>query len=231
MNELLWFLLVIINFAAIMAAFRLFGKKGLFFWVAVATIIANIQVMKTIELFGLVATLGNIIYGTIFLATDILNELYGPKEARKAVWIGFFSLISVTAIMQVCLLFIPHQSDFAHEHLQAIFGFLPRIAFASLTAYIISQFHDVWAYNLWRRIFSKDSQIWIRNNASTMVSQAIDSIIFCLIAYVGVFEWPVLWQIVLTTYILKWIVAACDTPLIYLARYMENKKGRADSNN
>jgi len=216
-NELLWIVLMLVNFASILLVYRLFGKTGLFVWIAVGAILANIQVIKTVEIFGLVATLGNIIYGTSFLATDVLNELYGPKEARKGVWIGFSFLIIAMVIMQICLLFAPHASDFAHPALATIFGIFPRIVLASLTAYVISQLHDIWAYNFWRKVFPGEKLIFIRNNLSTMVSQAIDSIVFCSIAFIGVFEASVWWGILLSTYVLKWIVAAADTPFIYIA--------------
>ena len=64
MNEILWLLFAILNFLCIVAVYKLFGKTGLFAWIAVGTVIANIQVTKTIELFGFTATLGNIMYGT-----------------------------------------------------------------------------------------------------------------------------------------------------------------------
>ncbi|AZR73417.1 hypothetical protein BBF96_08495 [Anoxybacter fermentans] len=220
MNELLWIILLLINFGAVLLAFRFFGKTGLYIWVAISAILANIQVLKTVELFGLVATLGNIIYGTSFLATDILSEIYGRKEAQKAVWIGSFTLVITTVIMQICLLFIPDASDFAQDALVTIFKFFPRIVAASMIAYVVSQSHDVWAYEMWKKKFSSDKQIWIRNNLSTMVSQLIDSVVFCFIAFIGVFEWNVLLSILVTTYLLKWVVAACDTPFVYIAKKM-----------
>ena len=213
-NELYWIILVLVNFGLILTIFKLWGRQGLYVWVGFAMVLANIQVIKTIELFGVVATLGNIIYGTTFLATDILSEIYGKKEAKKAVWIGFFTIISSTIIMWLCLKFIPHSSDFAHESLAVIFSVMPRIALASITAYIVSNLHDVWAYHFWKKKFNK---IWIQNNLSTMISQLIDSVIFCFIAFWGSYEPQVFMQILLTTYFIKWIVAAADTPFVYLA--------------
>ena len=223
MNILFWFIMLIINFAAIMIAYRLFGKTGLFIWIPVSVIIANIQVVKTVEIFGFIATLGNIVYATSFLVTDILNENYGKKDASRAVGMGFFALISMTVLMQLALLFIPHESDFSQESLQSIFGIMPRIALGSLAAYALSQLHDVWAYNRLKERRPEQKYIWIRNNASTMVSQLIDSIVFTLIAFAGIFETAVLIEVMLTTYFFKWIVAAADTPFIYLARKWKDR--------
>ncbi len=223
MNELLWIVMLIINFAAILISYRFWGRTGLYIWVPIAVMIANIQVTKTIHLFGLTATLGNIVYATSFLVTDILSENYGKKDASRAVGIGFFSLILMTVLMNLALYFKPDASDFAQESLSVIFGIMPRIALGSLTAYGISQLHDIWAYDFWKRKFPADNYLWMRNNFSTMVSQFLDTAIFTFIAFWGVFEWAVLFQIMVTTYLLKWIVAFLDTPFLYIARKWKQK--------
>jgi len=215
--------MLIINFAAILLAYRLFGKVGLFLWIPISVIIANIQVVKTVEIFGFVATLGNIVYATSFLVTDILNENYGRKEAGKAVGMGFFALISMTVLMNIALRFVPHESDFAQDSLSTIFSIMPRIALGSLAAYALSQLHDVWAYNYLKEKRPGRKYIWLRNNLSTMVSQLIDSIVFTVIAFAGVFDISLLIEIMITTYLFKWLVAAADTPFIYLARSWKDK--------
>ena len=218
-NEILWLAMLLANFLLIILAYKLFGKWGLIMWIPISVIVANIQVIQTVELFGLVATLGNIVYASSFLVTDILSENYGKKEAKKAVWIGFFSLIAMTFLMNLALAFTPFAGDefaaTAHSATSTIFSLMPRIAIASLAAYFLSQRHDVWAFHFWKRRFSKDSQLWLRNNLSTMVSQLIDSVVFVLIAFWGVFETSVLLEIFITTYLLKFVVAAADTPFVY----------------
>ncbi|WP_456469687.1 queuosine precursor transporter [Archaeoglobus sp.] len=222
-NEILWFVLLFTSFSGITIAYRLFGRTGLYAWTAMAIILANIQVMKTIKFFGLVTAMGNIVYGTTFLITDILCENYGRKEARRAVEIGFFTLIMFTLLMQICLAFIPDESDTLSPALEQIFGIMPRITIASLTAYIVSQLHDVWAFDFWKRK-TRGRHLWLRNNASTMVSQLIDNAVFTWIAFVGfgifweqVFPWEIIAEIFITSYIMKFVVAALDTPFVYLA--------------
>jgi uncharacterized integral membrane protein (TIGR00697 family) len=224
MNELLWLLMLAVNFIAIMIAYRLWGRIGLLIWVPIAAIIANIQVTKTVELFGFEATLGNIVYATSFLATDILSENYGKSEARKAVGIGFFTLLVMTILMNIAIYFIPAESDFVQESMRTIFSLMPRIALGSLAAYGLSQFHDIWAYDYWKRRFPSNRTIWLRNNLSTMVSQLIDTLVFTMIAFYGVFPFQVLVEIAATTYLLKWIVAAADTPFIYIAKRWKMRK-------
>ncbi len=222
-NEFLWLVMLLANFGAITLGYRLFGRMGLYAWIPIATIIANIQVLKVISLFGFSATLGNIVYASSFLVTDILSENYGKKEARRAVLVGFFSLLALTGLMNLALLFQPAPDDWVQPALAQIFSIMPRITLASMAAYWVSQIHDVWAYSLWKRRLPGKGWIFLRNNASTMVSQLLDTLVFTAIAFWGVFPGPVLAEIFLTTYLLKWLVAAADTPFVYLARWMKDR--------
>ncbi len=88
-NEFLWLVLLLINFSAILLAYRFFGKTGLYVWIPIATILANIQVLKMVDLLTIGVTLGNITYASSFLVTDILSENYGKRSAKRAVFIGF----------------------------------------------------------------------------------------------------------------------------------------------
>ncbi|MGG0716804.1 queuosine precursor transporter [Robertmurraya massiliosenegalensis] len=217
-NEWFGLIFVIVNFVFVLAIYRLFGKTGLFVWIGFSTVLANLQVVKTIEIFGLTATLGNTMYGTAFLVTDILNEKYGKDDAKKGVWLGFFTLLAMTVIMQMVLLFQPHEIDFAHDSLATIFGILPRIALGSLCAYLISQFADVYIFSYLRKKFPQDHHFWIRNNGSTMISQLLDTVVFTSIAFLGVYPMNEWWQIFLTTYLLKFLVSILDTPFGYIAK-------------
>ena len=225
MNVLLWLGFALVNFGLIVLAYKLFGKTGLFAWIALGTILANIQVTKSIDFdLGFIvigATLGNIMYGTLFLVTDALGEKYGVKDAKKAVYIGFFSLIAMVIIMQISLLFEPNQFDFVQGSMENIFGLVPRIALGSLVAYGFSQFLDVY---LFKWIKEKTAEVpgleglWFRNIGSTFVSQLIDSIIFVPIAFLGVFPNELVFEIFWTTYLIKLVVAGLDTPFVYLIR-------------
>ncbi len=224
-NELLWLILTLIDFGSLLIAYRLFGRVGLYAVIVISIILCNIQVLKIVEMFGLTATLGNALYGSIFLATDILNEVYGKKEAQRGVWIGFYALIFTTVIMQLALLFQPAGDDFIHPALQQIFSFLPRVAIASIIAYAVSQLHDVWLYNLIKNK-TKGRYLWLRNNATTMISQLIDTAIFCSIAFWGVFPLDVFIEIAITTYLFKWAIAVLDTPFIYLSGKIYRSRAR-----
>ena len=217
-NFLFGSLFVVVNFALFLLMFRFFGKKGLFAWVALATLLANIQVVKTIEILGIVMTLGNTIYASIYMTTDLLNEKYGQKDAKQAVWLGFFSLLASTIIMQMVLVFDPQETDIAQSSMETLFGLMPRLAAGSLCAYLVSQYLDVRLFSRIRERFSGSGQFWIRINGSTGISQMVDTLVFCTIAFAGVYEWSVWLEIALTTYLFKLLISVLGTPVLYLAR-------------
>lgn len=106
-NELLWFIFMMVDLSVAVVLFKFFKRDGLYMLIVGNIILANIQVVKLVELFGFTATLGNILYGSIFFATDILSEIYGKKEARRGVILGFASLLMMTLYMQFALYIKP----------------------------------------------------------------------------------------------------------------------------
>ena len=100
-NEMMWFAVLIVNFIIVLAVYRFMGKTGLFVWMAIASILANIQVLKLVDFFGWNITLGNVLYGTSFLATDIISENYSKELAHKSVWVGFFAVYPWQALWHI----------------------------------------------------------------------------------------------------------------------------------
>ena len=158
------FAFIIVNLIMLLGFYKLFGKTGLFVWIAVASIIANIQVNKSIALIGLTATLGNSIYGSIFLATDILNEKYGAKEANRSVVFGFSSSIVMLVTMSLSLLFIPSVNDYAQDSLITLFNPAIRIVLGSLLAYLVAQFLDIKLFNVIMRTLPSNKYMLVRND-------------------------------------------------------------------
>jgi len=231
-NELIFFIQTIIGLAIVLVAFRM-GKTWLYVLIAVNYVLANIFVTKTIILFGYEATGGNVLYGAIFLTTDILSEYHGKEAARKGIFIGFGATLFYLIMSQMMLAYTASPNDWgAAAGMESIFGFAPGIVLASLIAYLISQLHDVWAFHLWKDFF-KGKYLWLRNNLSTATSQLIDSLTFAILAFAvfprffmdpeGILPMSVVWEIVLTTYVLKLMVAILDTPFIYLSQKIHNK--------
>ena len=92
-----------------------------------------------------------------------------------------------------------------------------------LNAYLVSQFLDVRLFSKLKVKYPTRSQLWIRNNGSTGVSQLVDTLVFCTIAFAGVFDWNVWWDIAITTYVIKFVISVASTPVIYWARSFKFK--------
>lgn len=216
-NELIFFAFLALNLTVLLLLFRFFGRLGLYITIVLSIVLCNVQVLKQVDLFGLHATLGNILYAGIFLATDLLGEFYGKREARKGVLIGFIASVLMMIYMSIALLYAPNEFDEVHEHLAVIFGLVPAITLASLLAYVTSQLHDVTVYH-WLRERTGGKMLWLRNNVSTITSQLLDTAVFTGMATaLGVFPIEAAWQIFLMTWIIKVIIAVLDTPFIYMA--------------
>ena len=215
-NTIIYILWIIVDLSLLLVAFALWGKAGIIAIIASNVVIMNIFVLKGIVLFGLDATGGNVLYASIFLGTDILTEYYGAREARKVVFIGFFIAVFFVLATRFILLFSPADWDMYHKPMQQLFSPAWRIVGASMAAYIVAQNLDVISYNWLKK--KVPSQLWIRNNGSTWTSQLADTVIFCSLAFLGMYEIKVILGIILSTYILKVIVAAIDTPFLYCTR-------------
>lgn len=219
MNNLIFVVSILFYLGSVLLLYKLFGRNGLYIFTVFGTILANIQVCKCVDFFGFSTTSGNVLYAATFLVTDILSEKYGKKAAGKAVKFGLSTTVLWIIGTQLTLLLTPNANDVVSESLNVVFGLVPRIAIASLIGYVCSQSIDVFLYHyIWKKTGDKKGKLWIRNNFSTLTSQAVDTIVFTTLAFLGMYPTPVFVSILLTTYFFKAVVAVFDTPFIYLAR-------------
>ena len=227
-NELLLIGSVILIYGTVLLAYRLFGKIGMYVMTVVATILANIEVLMLVDGFGMQQTLGNVMFASTYLVTDILSENEGKKSASKAVWLGIFTSVIMLMFTQYWLLYTPASSDWAREHIAAIFSTTPRLLAASFIGYALSQRFDVWLYHKWWDLTSKktgDSNrfLWLRNNGSTLISQIINTVVFTTIAFAGWYDTKTMFSVMLSSYVIYVFTSLIDTPIVYVARLMKNK--------
>ncbi|MBK1406082.1 queuosine precursor transporter [Staphylococcus hominis] len=222
-NEFFGIATFFVTFILMVLMYRCFGKQGLIAWVAIGTIIANIQVIKTVDIFGISATLGNVMFASIYLATDILNDIYGRKVAKRAVWLGFSSTLVMIIVMQMSLHFIPAPEDISQKALSTIFDLVPRIALGSIIAYIIGQHVDVFIFSMIKKVFQSDKTFIIRAYGSTVLSSIIDTALFVTIAFIGTLPASVVFEIFITTYVLKLVSTIFNVPFGYIAKSFYRK--------
>ena len=216
MNTLLFFVTAVVTFGLLVLISRVFDKDGIFAWIGMAVVVANVLVCKSVDLFGLSATLGNVLFGTVFLATDILTERYGVKVARKAVWLGISMEICTLVLTQIAIKFVPNELDFAHESMQNLFGIFPRIALASCSMFVFSNQLDIFLFD-WIKKKTGGKHLWLRNNVATIISQCIENYLFYVIAFLGVYFMRDIFSMTLVCCVIEIVVALIDTPFLYVA--------------
>ena len=228
-NELLLIMSLILTFGLVILFQRMFGKAGLYAWTVIATITANIEVLILVNAFGMEMTLGNILFASNFLVTDILSELYGKKEADTAVNLGIATSFVFILISQSWLLYTPAASDWASESIHVIFQNTPRLLLASFLVYAICQRFDVWMYHkLWEitteKAGSSDRFLWLRNNGATLLSQLLNTVLYTFGAFGGLYDLNTLINICISSYVIFIVTSLADTPFIYLARHLYKKR-------
>ena len=215
MNEILLFIEIIVMFIIVLITHKLFKKEGLIAYIGIASILANIQTAKQVSLFGLDATLGNVMFASTFLATDILTEYYSKKDAIKGVNVGLISVIIYLICSQITLLFTPNAFDYANDSMQVLFSLSTRICIASIVMYYIANRIDVFLYD---KLKQKNTKMWVRNNLCTIVSNCLENFLFNFLAFYKIFDIKTILTIAITTSIIEIIIALCDTPFLYLAK-------------
>ena len=223
-QEILWFTTIAIDLGFAVVLFRAFGRQGLYASIIISLVLANLQGPKLTEICGFQTSMGVILYSSIFFATDLLSERYGKQEATRAVMIGFLVSIIFIVMVSVSLFYLPATSPeissiavSMHEATATLFNFTPRFVVGSLLAYLISQRFDVWIFHV-IKTWTLGKHLWLRNNISTILSQAIDTMIYGLVVWWGIVDIFTAMQLALAKYFFKVIIAMIDTPFIYLAR-------------
>lgn len=228
-NEVLLILSILIIYGSELMFFKLFGKYGLYCFTSIATIAANIEVLIVIKAFGMEMTLGNVLFASTFLVTDIVSELYGKKEAKRAVNLGIATSVVFIILSQWWLLYTPVDKDFAMPAMNTIFSNTPRLMLVSMIVYAIVQRFDVWAYHKWWELTEKtfgnrERFLWLRNNGSTLISQLLNNLLFTFGAFLGVYDMTTLISIVISSYGIFIVTSLADTPFVYLARNIYAKE-------
>ncbi|MDO8269402.1 MAG: queuosine precursor transporter [Candidatus Levybacteria bacterium] len=194
---------------------RLFILFGLFISFLIAM---NVLGGKIIPLGPFSTSVAFLIVPWSFLVTDIVEEVYGKGKAREMIVAGVVALI---VFLSFILLFValPPASRFKqNEEYNVIFGTSARIVFASITAFLLSQFHDMWSF--WKlRSLTKKRFLWFRTNVSTIFSMVIDTFVFMFLAFYMLTPMFTFWfviQMIIPYLIFKMVWGVASTPLVYL---------------
>lgn len=170
-------------------------------------------------------SVGILPYPITFLITDILSEIYGKKKANQVVIAGIFaSFFSMLIILVSDMAPSISNSPIDNETFSRVFGLSPLAVLASMLAYLAAQFIDIRIFHFWKKK-TKGKHLWLRNNFSTFTSQFIDTftVLFLLCSF-NVLPWEIFGGLLLSGFLFKIIIAALDTPILYLLVYVFRKK-------
>jgi uncharacterized integral membrane protein (TIGR00697 family) len=162
-------------------------------------------------------SVGILPYPITFLITDLISEIYGKKRANQVVVTGIFaSFFSMGILLIANEVPAIKNSPIDDETFNQVFALSPIAALASMIAYLLAQFVDIRIYHFWKNL-TQGKMLWLRNNFSTFSSQLIDTVLVVgLLSIFGVLESKLFWGLVISGFLFKIIVAALDTPLLYL---------------
>lgn len=215
MNEVLLFITALLSAAFVYIGWKI-NRERLYGIIIVFLILISIVGVKTVEFFGFETNTGNIFYASVFLATYFLIERYGKRDGMRSIWVGAIFVAFFTLLLRISLVLIESSTTAAEATaLREALSPALRLAVASLSAYIVSQFINVHLY-VYLKQFVEERYLWLRANFSNMVAQFVDSAVFFTIAFWGVTAPSNIWSLMLTGYFLKTTYMMLASPLLYL---------------
>jgi len=204
-------------------------KTSLLLGLFVACLVTANLISLKIATFGFFeASVGILVFPVLFLITDVVAEVHGKKRAKEFVYIGLIALVFILVITTIAVLLPTAERSFiSAEDYSNLFGTTLRIFAASIISFFISQLHDVWAFDFWKAK-TKGKHLWLRNNASTIVSQFLDTTIFMFLAFYALtpkFTVEYTFALIIPYWLVKVGFALFDTPFCYLGvKWLKNSR-------
>lgn len=229
--EALWVITVFYDLLLASLLFYFFGKEGLYLAIVLGIVLSNLQGGKVSDVVifdrTFTVSMGAIMYSGIYFATDLLSEKYGRREANRAVILGALANIAVMLTLILSTFFLPSDvadsADEVHNAISTLAVYSPIFVIGSITAYLISQLFDVWIFHKIKSI-TGTRMLWLRNNLSTLLSQALDTFIYTFVwILAGQLDFSTAAAIALSKYIFKFAIAILDTIFIYMLREIKPK--------
>jgi len=188
-------------------------------------IAANVAAVKLVEIFGLVLPAGTIIFPISYIFGDILTEVYGYRQARRVIWLGFFCNFIFVVTIWVGQVLPPASFWDGQKAYERILGYTPRLLAASFLAYLVGEFANSFVLAK-MKIITKGRWLWTRTIGSTLVGEGLDSLVFMTLAFVGTIPAGVLLSAILTQWLVKSAYEAVVTPVTYIVvNFLKRKEG------
>lgn len=219
-NELIFLFDTIMVAGAALAAVW-FSREALVALSCILMVLMNLFVIKEITLFGFVATASDVLGIGVALCLNLLQEYYGPDEARRAMWLGFFSAILYVILAMLHCAYFPGSADVTQVHFLALLTPMPRIIAASLLSFVITQTIDRHLYAVLKRRLDGKYFV-IRNYCSVMFTQLIDTILFSLLGLYGIIS--NIGDMIVISYSIKLITIALMAPFLVFSKRLVKQR-------
>jgi len=188
-------------------------------------ITANITGVKLVELRGWVVPAGIVVFPISYIFGDVLTEVYGYAQARRVIWLGFFCNVLTVVAIWIGQVLPPAPFWDGQAAYERILGYTPRLLIASFLAYLFGEFTN--AYVLARmKVLTRGRWLWMRTIGSTLVGQAVDSLLFLTLAFAGTIPTTALLRAFLTQWLAKSLYEAAATPATYaIVAFLKREEG------
>jgi len=188
-------------------------------------ITANIVAVKLVEISGFVLPAGTIIFPISYIFGDVLTEVYGFRQARRVIWLGFFCNFIVVVAIWIGQVLPPSSFWDGQKAYERILGYTPRLLVASFLAYLVGEFANSFVLAK-MKIATKGRWLWTRTIGSTLVGEGLDSLVFMTLAFAGTIPMAALLLAILTQWLVKSVYEAAATPLTYIVvNFLKRKEG------
>lgn len=220
MNELYFFLDIFVIIVFVFLALKL-NKNYLIALIIIQSLIANLFVVKQITLFNQMVTASDIFIVGIILSENLLQEYFGKKEARKAIFLSFFSLLFFLVVSKIHMLYIPNKFDNTNEAFRFILKNNIRIILSSIFVFFLVQRVDIFIFGFLKKIFN-ERFLSFRLFLSNVLSQLIDTVLFSFIALYGVMG--KIFDVMLFSFLIKVIIISIIAPFMSFTKKIIRKE-------
>jgi conserved hypothetical integral membrane protein len=177
-------------------------------------LLSNILSSKMISIWGFSFDGGTLLFPLSYIFGDVLTEVYGYKASRRVIWTGFVMLIIMSGNIYMISSLPSHEEWIYQKDFDNILLQMPRLAIASLVAYFAGEYTNSVVLSK-MKVLTKGKHLWMRTIGSTLVGEGLDSILFVLIAFTGLYSTGVLFNIMLSNYLFKTLIEVFFTPITY----------------
>lgn len=177
-------------------------------------ITANTVAVSVLDVGPFSADAGSLTFPIAYIVGDVLTEVYGFKIARRVIWLGFICNLFAVGVYQLALQFPTHNEPAFDAGMEMVFSNTPRILLASMSAYLVGSFINA-ALMSRLKVLTQGKHLWVRTIGSTIAGQGLDTVVFVLIAFGGVFPREIVWEMIYTNWIIKIGIEVLATPITY----------------